>query len=104
MEATRTTADAAARYIQRGLTVVPVPPHSKNPQRPGWEQLRIRLEDVRRFFNNEQNIGIHVGEPSGWRVDVDLDTPETRKLAGRFLEPTLTSRRASAPDSHRWYV
>jgi hypothetical protein len=104
MEATRTTADAAARYVERGLAVVPVPPRSKNPQRPGWERLRIGLEDVPRYFDSGQNIGIHVGEPSGWRVDVDLDAPETRKVAGRFLEPTLTSGRASAPDSHWWYV
>ena len=104
MEATRTTADAAARYVERGLAVVPVPPRSKNPQRPGWERLRIDLEDVPRYFDSGQNIGIHVGEPSGWRVDVDLDAPETRKVAGRFLEPTLTSGRASAPDSHWWFV
>jgi hypothetical protein len=98
------SAEAAARYIERGLTVVPVPPGSKNPQRPGWERLRIAAEDAPRYFDNGQNIGIHVGEPSGWRVDVDLDGPETRKVAGRFLEPTLTSGRASAPDSHWWYV
>src|ERR687893_435109 len=104
MEATRTTADAAARYVERGLAVVPVPPRSKNPQRPGWERLRIDLEDVPRYFDSGQNIGIHVGEPSGWRVDVDLDTPEVRRVAGRFLEPTLTSGRASSPDSHWWYV
>jgi hypothetical protein len=98
------SAKAAARYIERGYTVVPVPPRSKNPQRPGWERLRISVEDVPRYFDNGQNIGIHVGRPSGWRVDVDLDAPETRKVAGRFLEPTLTSGRASAPDSHWWYV
>src|SRR5215210_3195993 len=104
MQATRTTADAAARYIRRGYTVVPVPPGSKNPGRPGWERLRITEEDVPCYFADGENIGIHVGEPSGWRVDVDLDTPEARKVAGRFLEPTLTSGRASAPDSHWWYV
>jgi len=104
MEATHTTADAAARYIERGLAVVPVPPRSKNPGRSGWERLRITLEEVPRYFDNGQNIGIHLGEPSGWRVDVDLDAPEIRQVAGRFLAPTLTSGRASAPHSHWWYV
>ncbi len=104
MEATRTTADAAARYIRSGLAVVPVPPRSKNPNRSGWERLRITLEEIPRYFDNGQNIGIHLGEPSGWRVDVDLDAPETRRVAGRFLTPTLTSGRESAPDSHWWYV
>jgi hypothetical protein len=98
------SAKAAQRYIERGYTVVPVPPRSKNPGRTGWERLRIAREDVRRYFTNGQNIGIHVGEPSGWRVDVDLDVAEVRRVAGRFLEPTLTSGRASSPDSHWWYV
>jgi hypothetical protein len=98
------SAKAAARYIERGYTVVPVPAGSKNPGRDGWERLRITVEDVPRYFTNGQNIGIHVGEPSGWRVDVDLDVPEILKVAGRFLPPTLTSGRASSPDSHWWYV
>jgi len=98
------SAKAAARYIERGYTVVPIPPRSKNPHRPGWERLRITRDDVPRYFTNGQNIGIHVGAPSGWRVDVDLDVSEVRTVAGRFLEPTLTSGRASSPDSHWWYV
>jgi putative DNA primase/helicase len=98
------SAKAAARYIERGYTVVPVPAGEKNPDRRRWQDLRISLEDVPRYFTNGQNIGVHVGEPSGWRVDVDLDVPEVRKVAGRFLDPTLTSGRASAPDSHWWYV
>src|SRR5215210_1169859 len=98
------SAKAAARYIERGYTVVPVPAGSKNPGRDNWEELRITLEDVPRYFNNGQNIGIHNGEPSGWLVPVDLDVPEARKIAGRFLSPTLTSGRESAPDSHWWFV
>jgi hypothetical protein len=98
------SAKAAARYIERGYTVVPIPPRSKNPQRAGWERLRISRDDVPRYFTNGQNIGIHLGEPSGWRVDVDLDVSEVRKVAGRFLLATLTSGRTSSPDSHWWYV
>jgi putative DNA primase/helicase len=97
-------AKAAARYIGRGLAVVPVPAREKNPNRQGWQDLRIKIDEVPHYFNNGQNIGIHTGEPSGWRVDVDLDVPQARKIAGRFLPPTLTSGRASAPHSHWWYV
>ena len=98
------SAKAAARYIERGYTVVPVPARSKNPGRDKWEELRITLEDVPRYFNNGQNIGLHNGEPSGWLVPVDQDVPEARKVAGRFLIPTLTSGRESSPDSHWWFV
>jgi putative DNA primase/helicase len=101
---TVSSAKAAAQYIKRGLTVVPVPPRGKNPGRPGWEKLRISEEEVPLYFNNGQNIGIHTGEPSGWRVDADLDAPDVRRIAGRFLPPTLTSGRRSAPHSHWWYV
>lgn len=98
------SAKAAARYIECGYTVVPVPARSKNPGRSGWEDLRITLEDVPRYFNNGQNVGIHNGKPSGWLVPVDQDVPEARKVAGRFLIPTLTSGRESTPDSHWWFV
>src|SRR5262249_44634582 len=49
------------------------------------------------------NIGIVLGEASGWLVDVDLDAPEARALADAVLPPTLTSGRASSVRSHRWY-
>jgi hypothetical protein len=98
------SAKAAARYIERGYAVVPVPARSKNPGRNGWEDLRITLEDVPRYFTNGQNVGIHTGEPSGWLVPVDQDVREVRHIAGRFLLPTLTSGRESTPDSHWWYV
>ncbi len=55
-------------------------------------------------WNNGRNIGLLTGEPSGWLVDVDLDSPEAARIAEHFLPRTLTSGRASSPDSHRWYV
>lgn len=97
------SASAAARYVKSGVCVIPVPSGEKNPNRSGWEALRLTEESIPSYFTNGQNIGIHTGEPSGWLVDVDLDTPEARKIAGRFLPATLTSGRASSPDSHWWY-
>lgn len=97
------SSSAAARYLKSGVCVIPVPAGEKNPNRSGWENLRIGAEDIPRYWSNGQNIGIHTGEPSGWLVDVDLDTPEARKIAGRFLPATLTSGRDSSPDSHWWY-
>jgi P4 family phage/plasmid primase-like protien len=95
---------AAERYMRAGLAVIPVPAGSKNPNRQGWQTERWTLEDIPEQWTNGQNIGVLTGEPSGWRIDVDLDVPEAVQLAGRFLAPTRTSGRASAPDSHWWYV
>jgi hypothetical protein len=95
---------AATRYIERGVAVIPVPDEEKKPGLPGWQELRLTLEDVPRYWTNGQNIGALNGEPSGWRVCVDQDVSEAAILAGRFLPPSLTSGRESRPHSHWWYV
>jgi Bifunctional DNA primase/polymerase, N-terminal len=95
---------AAAALIRRGVAVIPVPAGEKNPGRPGWESLRITEEEIPNYWTNGQNVGALCGEPSGDRVDVDLDPDEAVKIAGRFLFPTLTSGRESRPHSHWWYV
>jgi P4 family phage/plasmid primase-like protien len=98
------SAKAAARYIERGWAPVPIPARQKGPRISDWQRLRIGLEDVPRYFNNGQNVGIINGEASGGLVTVDLDCPEAVAIAGRFLEPTLTSGRESVPDGHWWYI
>jgi len=95
---------AAAALIRRGVAVIPVPAGEKNPGRPGWEALRITEEEIPEYWTNGQNIGLLCGEHSGGRVDVDLDSDEAVKIAGRLLPPTLTSGRTSRPHSHWWYV
>ena len=98
------SAKAAARYIERGWAPVPIPARQKGPQILDWQHLRLGLEDIPRYFNNGQNVGIINGKASGGLVTVDLDRPEAVALAGRFLDPTLTSGRESVPDGHWWYV
>jgi hypothetical protein len=95
---------AAAALIRRGVSVIPVPAGEKNPGRPGWEALRITEEEIPKYWTNGQNVGVLCGEPSGGRVDVDLDSAEAVKIAFWFLPATLTSGRKSRPHSHCWYV
>src|SRR5215203_4098060 len=95
---------AAAALIRRGVAVIPIPAGQKNPGRPGWESLRITEEEIPKHWTNGQNVGVLCGEPSGGRVDVDLDANEAVKIAFRFLPETLTSGRRSRPHSHCWYV
>nr|MDQ5827483.1 bifunctional DNA primase/polymerase [Chloroflexota bacterium] len=96
---------AAERYVSRGFAVVPIPLGKKSPVLEGWEGLRLSSEELPQHFNGKpQNVGILLGNPSGGLVDVDLDTKESGKVAGRFLPPTLTSGRESSPHSHWWYV
>jgi hypothetical protein len=95
---------AAAALIRRGAAVIPVPAGEKNPGRQGWEALRITEEEIPDYWTNGQNVGLLCGEPSGGRVDVDLDADEAVKIAFRFLPATLTSGRKSRLHSHCWYV
>src|SRR5215204_6785250 len=95
---------AAVGLIRRGIAVIAVPSGEKNPNRPGWHEERITEEDVPLHWTNGQNVGLLCGEPSGGRVDVDLDADEAMKIAFRFLPATLTSGRKSRPHSHCWYV
>jgi hypothetical protein len=94
----------ARRYIERDLAPIPVPPRTKNPNRPGWQDERVELKDVPHLFGNGQNIGVLNGEPSGWKVCADFDVVEAAELAGRFMPPTLTSGRESRPHSHWWFI
>ena len=74
---------------------------SKSPARRDWTKLRLEPE----VFPDPGNIGIILGEPSGWLVDVDLDCDEAIELADQYLPPTAAiTGRPSSPKSHRWYI
>ena len=99
------TIDVACQYIRRGWAPVPIPAGQKKPVIKGWPTLRIAEADVPRHFRERDNIGLILGEPSGWLVDVDLDCPEARELAPTYLPTTeAVTGRSGAPASHRWYI
>lgn len=94
----------ARRYRARGWFPIPIAHRQKGPTAPNWQDQRLSPEDVETRFRGEVNVGVLLGEPSGWLVDVDLDCPEAVELAPKFLPPTLTFGRASNPRSHWLYV
>jgi hypothetical protein len=82
---------AAERYVRRGFAMVPIPHGKKSPVLGGWEGLRLSSDELSEHFNGKpQNVGLLLGQPSGGLVDVDLDVEEVKRVAGRFLPPTLT--------------
>jgi hypothetical protein len=97
--------DAARWYLARGYAPIPVPAGTKVPVLKGWTDLRLADADLPQHFNGTGNIGVLLGEPSGWLVDVDLDCEEAVALAPDFLPPTgAKSGRPGKPSSHWWYV
>ncbi len=96
--------ETAQDYAKRSWAPIPVPRGSKAPGVPGWQNLRLTLKDLPRYFNNGKNIGVLLGEPSGGLCDVDLDTPEALRIADYFLPRTqAVFGRESKPRSHWLY-
>ncbi len=84
-----TALEIARRYTAGGWSVIPIPFRSKKAVLPGWPALRLTDADLPAHFNGEpQNIGVLLGEPSGWRIDVDLDHPRAVELAPQYLPAT----------------
>lgn len=97
-----TIPEAAKQYRQKGWT--PIPLAGKNPSinGAGWQK---RTYDDADFDVKGVNLGILLGEPSGGLVDVDLDSPEARKVATFFLPDTQTVfGRDQVGPSHLLYV
>lgn len=70
----------------------------------GWPDLRIKELRVEEYFDEESNIGIILGKPSGNLVDFDLDCEEAILLAPQFLPETeMIHGRKSRPSSHYYY-
>lgn len=94
----------AKDYQGRGYAPLPLPLKAKNPGFNDWQKYQPVNGQLERDFSGEGNIGLLLGEPSGWLIDVDLDWPEAQKLAPVFLPETpAKSGRESAPLSHYWY-
>jgi hypothetical protein len=98
--------EAARTALRKGWAPIPVPARSKNPNRKGWQRERLSEGEIDAAFANDNlNLGVLLGTPSGGLVDIDLDCPEAIALAPHFLPQTAARfGRASAPISHWLYV
>ncbi len=96
----------AESYLNRGFSVVPIRARSKIPSVLDWPNLRVTKMNLDEYFHSPpQNVGVQLGERSGWLVDVDLDSPEAVKLADVFLPPTASRfGRKGKSSSHRLFV
>ena len=72
----RPVRNAARDYLRAGFAPIPIPKGEKAPKLRGWQKLRLSDDQVDEFFRDTGNIGLLLGEPSGGRIDVDLDYPK----------------------------
>ena len=97
--------EAAVAYTRRGWRVVPIPHRSKKITAKRWQQWRLDEDALPEHFSGPRNVGVLLGEPSNWLVDVDLDHPRAVELADEYLPATdAVFGRSSALRSHRLYI
>lgn len=97
--------DAAINYLRRGWCVVSVPCRQKRPVLKRWQHLRLGVSELSHYFRDaELNIGVLLGEPSKWLIDVDLDHLRALEIAPRHLPVTqAVFGRPGKPRSHWLY-
>ncbi|MEJ7698809.1 MAG: bifunctional DNA primase/polymerase [Pyrinomonadaceae bacterium] len=102
---TLTALEIAKDYLRRGWQPIPIAHRSKNPNLPGWQNLKLSESDLPNHFNGKpQNIGVLLGMTSKGLTDIDLDSIEAVKIADFFLPKTEAEfGRASKMRSHRLY-
>lgn len=89
------------RYIAKGWSVLPIPKGEKGPRIGDWQTRTFDVPD----FDEDSNIGVHLGPKSGHLIDTDLDCPEALIAARElFLRTDLIHGRPSKPASHYWYI
>lgn len=76
-------------YDEAGIKLVKLRPETKRPFEEEWQRKHTPLQEVEDWVRRGGAVGMQMGEASGWLACVDLDWPEARALAPRFLPETL---------------
>ena len=75
-------------YDRCGWSMTPT--HGKAAYRPDWPCERLGCESMAEILaaSPRDNIGVLLGEPSGWLIDIDLDHPLAVEMASDYLPST----------------
>jgi putative DNA primase/helicase len=68
-----------------------------------WQIKRLPLEKIEEWVRQGGNVGWQCGAVSEWISCVDLDWPETRALASRFMPETLLGAKGQEAPSQYFY-
>jgi len=95
--------EAAKRLLEKGWHCIPL--RGKQPIGEGWQSRIIGEAEIDTAFPSGCNLGLLLGEPSGWIVDIDCDTPEAVVTAKYLMPPTgLSFGRDGVGRAHLLYV
>lgn len=93
----------ALKLLGDGLKPVRLKPMDKVAIETGWQRRAHDEDSVRAEFKPGENVGALMGEPSGWIVDIDIDSMKAAELAPQSLPPTRRFGRKSNRNSHYLY-
>ncbi len=100
----RTDEDVAllGYYDAEGIKVVRLN-DEKKPVDKEWQIRRLPLEKLEEWARQGGNVGWQCGEASGGISGTDLDWPEVRAMAPRFLSETLLGAKGQEAPSQYFY-
>jgi hypothetical protein len=100
----RTDEDVAllGYYEDEGIKMVRLD-QAKKPVDTEWQIKRLTLEQHEEWVRQGGNVGWQCGEASGGISGADLDWPETRAMAPRFLPKTLLGAKGQEAPSQYFY-
>src|SRR5215218_1515210 len=90
-------------YDNEGIKLVRLSHRTKKPIDEEWQLRQRPLQDLQEWVSRGGDVGWQCGEVSGWIAAADLDWPEARKLAPRFLPGTLLGAKGGEEPSQYFY-
>ena len=101
---TNIIAEAARQMLKRGWHCTPLKPRDKKPIEDNWNKHLIGEDEIDSVFTPDHNIGLLLGEPSDWIVDIDCDTPEAVITTSYLMPDTeISFGRESTGRAHLLY-
>ena len=101
--ATERDAGLLRYYDNEGIKLVRLSHRTKKPIDEEWQLRQRPLQDLQEWVSRGGDVGWQCGEVSGWIAAADLDWPEARKLAPRFLPGTLLGAKGGEEPSQYFY-
>jgi putative DNA primase/helicase len=90
-------------YDHEGIKLVRLSAKTKKCVDTEWQLRQISLEDIAEWVQRGGDVGWQCGEVSGWIAAADLDCPEVKRLAPRFLPDTLRGAKGREAPSQYFY-
>jgi hypothetical protein len=97
-------AQTAHQMLKQGWHCIPLQTKKKKPIGSKWQKRLIKAEEINQVFTPDRNIGLLLGEPSDWIVDIDCDTPEAVITASYLMPGTDLSFGRKSIGKHIYYT